>query len=875
MWPSQAGTPPAGGPARTQASSGQAPPGRQPPGQVPPASPPPPPAPPSAPGPAPEPGGELGLEWWEVLGARLRRWRGLAVLRRLQVLAVWAALPLVIAAVVVVPSLRYSLGAWAGCLWVVVAWFWLARTKSVPWRLVSVVFAVSAPWAGVVAWVSSRLVEAADVSMRSVEAQVVAAPLVEELGKLVPLVVLAVAAPGRVRRLLVSDWLVLGVACGAGFMAMEEGARRLAYMEATGLVWTTMDRAFCSVTNSSDMMECMGATTFGLSPFSGESPAALSFGGHAVVTGLVAAAIGVGRHLWWRSQHLEGTPRQAAALRAVSVVLPVLTWWVAVVDHAGHNASTENLTWANTKGEAPSLVVGITSTLTGGGAGRGWLLLAVLVAAAVLDARILWAGGYSTKLLEDVGVYDGAVGGGWLGVWRWRRMAALPPTRWGRWRADVVDALLLPLVEARLAWRALAAGKALGRHRLAAHTVVGLRQARELAARGVADSGLGRWSVVALALVVSVVGVVVLAGVPSLAGGLRESLTAPGGVYLASVLDALGTWWESLSPLEQGLLIVALGAAVVASGGSLSLAFTAGTSLAMLDSAHTAADLARDPKGTVSSYLATHTPAEIAADTTLWLATKALGGALGAAGGLLARHAARDLAEPRLWRNASLLDDLLPGHGLRPAYPHPAPDPRTLRRTHHSTHHTHDRHRTHRPDRTSQTHSTPTAGTRPQRARPQRPRPQPQDWSSPATRQAWYDSMNTQRKPDTTEAYRYQHRVLGTDVERELVADDGTTKVMADAVLPDGTAYTAYDAKHTSGGPTSMYEGTSGEFGELIMQRNFDKEMERYAQVIASRGNPVNRLVLVTNTPRAQAYLTQRVQALLGPDAPVEVRLVP
>ncbi|WP_127841483.1 hypothetical protein [Actinomyces wuliandei] len=674
---------------------------------MPPAPPPPPPAPPSAPGPAPAPGGELGLEWWEVLGARLRRWRGLAVLRRLQVLAVWAALPLVAAAVVVVPSLRYSLGAWAGCLWVVVAWFWLARTKSVPWQLVSVVFAVSAPWAGVVAWVSSRLVEAADVSMRSVEAQVVAAPLVEELGKLVPLMVLAVVAPGRVRRLLVSDWLVLGVACGAGFMAMEEGARRLAYTEATGLVWTTMDRAFCSVTSGSNMMECMGATTFGLSPFSGESPAALSFGGHAVVTGLVAAATGVGRHLWWRSQHLKGTPRQAAALRAVSVVLPVLTWWVAVVDHAGRNASTENLTWANTKGEAPSLVVGITSTLTGGGAGRGWLLLAVLVAAAVLDARILWAGGYSTKLLEDVGVYDGAVGGGWLGVWRWRRMAALPPTRWGRWRADVVDALLLPLVEARLAWRALAAGKALGRHRLAARTVVGLRQARELAARGVADSGPGRWSVVALALVVSVVGVVVLAGVPSLAGGLRESLTAPGGVSLASVLDALGTWWESLSPLEQGLLMVALGAAVVATGGSLSLAFTAGTSLAMLDSAHTAADLARDPKGTVSSYLATHTPAEIAADTTLWLTTKALGGALGAAGGLLAHHAAQDLAEPRLWRNASLLDDLLPGHGLAPAYPHPAPDPRTLHRAHHSTHHTHT------------TGTAGTGGTR--RARPQPP----------------------------------------------------------------------------------------------------------------------------------------------------------
>ncbi|WP_139738963.1 restriction endonuclease fold toxin-2 domain-containing protein [Actinomyces wuliandei] len=134
--------------------------------------------------------------------------------------------------------------------------------------------------------------------------------------------------------------------------------------------------------------------------------------------------------------------------------------------------------------------------------------------------------------------------------------------------------------------------------------------------------------------------------------------------------------------------------------------------------------------------------------------------------------------------------------------------------------------------------------------------------------------MTTQRNPPSTEAYRYQHRVLGTDVERELVADDGEA-IMADAVLPDGTAYAAYDAKHTSGGPTSMYEGRRPPFIQDKLMGRFDDEMERYGKVIASRGNPVTRLVVVTNTPRAQAYLAQRVQALLGPDAPVEVRLLP
>ena len=51
--------------------------------------------------------------------------------------------------------------------------------------------------------------------------------------------------------------------------------------------------------------------------------------------------------------------------------------------------------------------------------------------------------------------------------------------------------------------------------------------------------------------------------------------------------------------------------------------------------------------------------------------------------------------------------------------------------------------------------------------------------------------------------------------------------------------------------------------------------MRKYEAVIQSSGNPVNKLVVVTNTPEAQAYLTQRLQNILGPDTPFEVRLIP
>lgn len=364
------------------------------------------------------------------------------VLRRIQAIAVWVALPVVLIAPVVSETLRVSLAAWLATVWAVFAWFWMARTKTVSWRPVSGVFAVAMPWAGVVGWLSLRVVAAAGVSTTTTAAATVVAGAVEEMCKLAPLVILALLAPGRVRRLLVCDWLVLGVAAGAGFTAVEEGLRRFVFLSEPATPGMTLATAMCP-REPSKMVECLELPTFGFSPFSPSFSAVLSHGGHAMVTGMVVACVGLARHLWSRCGSGgggRGGPGGGVG-RAFVPLLPLLALWVAVVDHMGHNASMKGGAWSQTGGEAPWPVVGITSTLTGGGHGRGWLMVILLLVGSALDARVLCTGRYDDGLLDDLGVREGvsvealsAPGGGasWPGC-PGRGWDGALPTSWMRW----------------------------------------------------------------------------------------------------------------------------------------------------------------------------------------------------------------------------------------------------------------------------------------------------------------------------------------------------------------------------------------------------------------------------------------------------------
>ena len=548
-------------------------------------------------------------------------------------------------AVVVSPVARAVLGAWMGCLWIVAVCFWLARSRTVSWGLVSGVLSLSMLWAGATGWFSFQVAAVAGVGVGQPASQVVIAGVVEELGKLAPVCLLAVVAPGRVRRLLVQDWLVLGVACGAGFMAVEETARRLVYI-AGDVPAVQLQRAMCPQ-DPEGVIECLHVPTFGVWPLSDAFPGPVAFAGHAIVTGLVAVSIGLGRHLWWRAGHHQ--PAIGVVLRCGGVVLPVGVLWVAVVDHMASNAvSTAGgwlpgvapvvKAWGSTNGEPPWPVVGVTSTLAGSGHGRGWMLLVVLVVAMVLDERVMRLGrqapaiedpdGGGARRSQSPGAGRGLPGG--AGVPR-----GLPGGAVGRWGGDVVGLVTAAGAGVRRLGAALAGAVAARRPGVFFRELVRHRVARDLAARGALDTGPHRWVVSVLGVGLVVAGAwVALSVVPPLVAELNQRLSGllPMG-WFAGILELLGALWESMGPVEKAALALIGTAAVVLSGGTLGLGLGVGLGIAtVMDAARPTADFMRDPWGATGRYLATHSDLEMAADAALAAAAFVPGGkAVGAA----------------------------------------------------------------------------------------------------------------------------------------------------------------------------------------------------------------------------------------------------
>ena len=582
-------------------------------------------------------------EWWERLRDRTSRSRIFLALRRVRAVASWFALLVVLVAVVVSPTVRTALGAWVGCLWLVVCWFALARAKTVSWALTSGVFATGMPLALLIGMVSLWVCSAAGVTPSDASASLVVASVVEEVLKLTPLAILALVAPGRVRRFLVSDWIVLGVAAGAAFEAVEEVTRRIALL--TGHGSSFLDRLLCPE-GGVRQLKCNGASTYSLIPLSGASGDVFVYAGHAFITGLVAGAIGLGIALWRRGRVHRGGHR--AALQGLGILVPAWTWWVAVVDHMGRNAS-DYVLWLQTGGEAPSWPIEVTASLTNYGHGRGGILLLMLALAWIIDSRTLWGGGYVSALESD------NYGNRW-GPWRWRVWAGVPRNAFGRFLADGACLVSVVGVEWRWAWMTLMEATAFREPRLLLETPAKLRIAREEAARTELDPAPEQWWRVRLAGLCAVAaGVLVIAMVPGLTRSMADGLGEGQPYWLAGILDALGAAWESLSWEQKLGLMLLAGAIILLSGGTLGLAFDIGMGVAtVFGGARGAAALMRDPRGTVARYLSTHTPAEIALDLAAAALTTVGGGAASAMGGQMARGAYAATREAKyasyLWR---------------------------------------------------------------------------------------------------------------------------------------------------------------------------------------------------------------------------------
>ena len=308
---------------------------------------------------------------------------------------------------------------------------------------------------------------------------------------------------------------------------------------------------------------------------------------------------------------------------------------------------------------------------------------------------------------------------------------------------------------------------------------------------------------------------------------------------MAGLLDALGAAWESLSWEQKLGLMLFAGAIILLSGGTLGLAFEVGMGVAtVFGAARGAAALMRDPRGTTARYLSTHTPAEIALDLAAAALTTVGGGAASAMGGQVARGAYAATREARyaswLWRTD------------RTAWRH------YVRNARHRLIH-------------DETGAASTSMWSPRNGLPAY-------WDDPRRVQQWFNNLPTRTNPPTTPAYQYQHRVLGTDVERHISSDAGD-EIWADSVTIDRKSgiTMAWDAKYTESGPKALYEGHAPKF----IIKKFDAEIEKYREVINSPNNPVSQLNLVTNTPEAATYLGNRARKALGPNITLTVYVIP
>ena len=342
-------------------------------------------------------------EWWQHLAVWRSRWLG----SHPRAARVWAVARTVVLAGsllwllglwLFLPELRLGMRAYLGCLWVVVAWFAFARTKTLTWSGFLSFFALCVPWSigiGLVTTIMAGQVAQFDLfAVTETGAQVAIAGIVEEAGKLVPVAVLVLLAPRRAARFATVDWLLLGLASGTAFLAVEESVRRTAL--ATGNV------GFGSLFGvTPDAVLPLGYVQFGLTPIPSPMSAegallapttAGEFGGHAIMTALVTGVVGLAVAAWQARRRLTGV-----ALAALSVV----GLWSTIADHAMYNAGLELFSALPGDGDTPAWLDPDSTTIPwwlrvpwsflGNGHGRVPVFLLLVLVCLLVDAARLAA----------------------------------------------------------------------------------------------------------------------------------------------------------------------------------------------------------------------------------------------------------------------------------------------------------------------------------------------------------------------------------------------------------------------------------------------------------------------------------------------------
>lgn len=763
-----------------------------------------------------------GPEWWERLAARQAAWwqrhqRLARRFARLWVVGLWLMLAGLLVTFALYPEFRAGLRSWLWLYGLLVAWFLVARAKTISWRLVAGLFSVAVWWslgiAALSAWMSGRA-----GGLRGDGVGTVLAGMTEESLKLVPLAVLALLAPGRVRRLAVVDWLLLGFTCGLGFQALEELVRRTSLSVVRPGLLDGLDRLLATIRGTNPYGAGSGYPQYGWSLLAGGSGTPLAgYAGHHVLTALVAVTVGLGVAAWRHAARGGADGRRGGrGWRVVALVGPLAVWWLVVADHVGFNATgrTNTRAWAQA-GNAPRLLRA-TWDLTGHGFGRGWLLLILLGAALLVDAGHLrrahritdnprWAVDRWTARLTS---------------WRAQESETSSATpvravgaRWAAAAGTAACALLASTIRQLLALVASHARQpnetrlgAIARGRLAVHQ---LHQQRveAIAATVPADTTRRRTTTRALALL-GLAGLLTagLLLAPVLASQVGPTLTSPPFPWLAGALDALGNWWNGLGPAGQIAVGIGLAALIALSGGTLGLAFgLSGATTYLLEHAHGLATFSRDPAVATRRYLATTTPQGAIVDLGEFALHFAPANLAGATAGRFSRLALLRRVGPRL-----NLARLATGKSVVLA------------------------------DGTTMTRLADT---------------------EVATFGRWGDTLHWDPPRATGAAKAYQIRIYG---DREpLISGAGRPQVAADGL----------NRQYGSVGDTKFRDSTSSWLDpaslhpsvQHLARREIDNQLIGYKLVLSRPDNPARALELVTNDPGVARAFAERMRALAIP----------
>jgi RsiW-degrading membrane proteinase PrsW (M82 family) len=476
-------------------------------------------------------------------------------MRRVWVAWSWLSLLALVVALVAVPSLRPGARVWLWCWSILVLWFALARTKTLTWRFVNLVGLSGAALAPMIGLACVAMAGPLGLDVTQQDAAVVLAP-VEEVGKLLPLAVLLVVALARARRFAVADFLLIGLAAGLGFQAVEDGLRRV--------WWTTQPGAGAI---GGDAGVGLAQYRPGLLPgwhdFGGEA----FWPGHHVTTAVVALGCGAA---WWLR------PR----LGRLIWLLPAGLLAMVSVDHAMTNAVAYRLN-GSAPGphhvEPPEWLVGMWD-VWGNGTAQRPLLVTGLLAAIMLDVRRARRVRYLLVPLP---------GGGWTltvtaeaeRFCRWlQNRFAEPSPGWQRRivRAVVFSVRLGAWAVADIGHEFIVLARAMAREpggrrvpvprrRRFVETMALLRQRREQAQelgrdadRLSATPPSGLVALFALAMCCVVVAVFI---------ALALATGSDGGLFMAGLFKAISTWWGGLSTGDQ-LLAVLGGAGLLTFGGA-------------------------------------------------------------------------------------------------------------------------------------------------------------------------------------------------------------------------------------------------------------------------------------------------------------------